>query len=1249
MNIKIFNALIILTWVLFLPLVAAQDCPIAPDLAEDFSVQGPNEVSVYDCVSSDAGFLTITNTGSVPSGYSLSASGSAAHFLSLGPINFILEPGKSQKVLSYLTIPCGAEKEYDLTIYVNTVLETKKEIKQKIIVEKTKNIGITPVVYTQVIKPCEIASYTYNIENTGSFTETYSVLFKEPFGKYAFVNFNQVTLGGGQSIPLNIQFKPDCSLYGNYSIPFSVKTANTGLYAKTLFYVFIDRAYSYKLTLGNAKLSGSNDSSFATHTTDELYSLCKDAQYLIPFSLKNTANISNQYSLNLLDSPKFISLKDGSISLEQNEEKFSYIKINSTGIIGDFVVGLSAESGYGDLVLSKNLSLHFENCYQPEILTKDLDRLRLGYNSTTVPVTIANKGTRDAEFNILIKKGYENISVEPSVLNVRSGATSTFYLVSKPASNAPAGKYNAELIFHAKDMPQTYKYDLPILLNSQGSVFDRLYRNIILPYFWYIFAILILFILLLALLLLALLRRKRAKKLAHTEKREIKKEVKKEARKRISSATKRLIWRWILIILAVLILGGLIWLFWDSIENYTKSYLNQTRSDVNQTSIEESEEVQKESKIYNWISWVYQQIKSFFLLYWLYLLIGFLVLLLLLLLFLLIRYLKNKGFFSRIRQKIKSLVRVRKTSRNVVSEKSFEEREPLKIKLNKKWLFIIFLILLLLILGYLLYLFWTPIADVFSKYYNSTRYVSNETLPNYTEQVDTITTEPEDTNITKEPGYIVKTARKAWNLFLILIPYILYLILALIILLLLFLLFRRWRKRKKVYQLFDHAEKEIVLNHKKKISCGEIILKLKRLVYNVGISLKKTRKQTFIGAGDTVYEYFSIEKENIDEQDISEMIVRFRVKKSWLARKHVRRSDVSLKRYHDRWLGLNTQFLTEDKKYCYYESVMHQPFFGYFAVVGKRTEPKTRTIASSLVTAEKKKSKFNFKNLWWILFAILGLLFAIGLVTLIYLFWAFLVFFFLTYIWFILLGLLIAGLILFFPWIWRLLKKISFGKKLKKILLWILLILLLLLLLSLIGWGLYYLLTHLNLGFDSSQMYVDLSSNKTDSVGEESSQDLVPVIIEPGNQTDNEPEASNVSESNKENLNNDTAGKPPNVVIVKKAEGIPDQEWLENTNLILDLSDYFTDPDDDKLQYTNSELEHISISYENDVATLIPERNWIGSEFVIFTADDLRGGTVDSNIVKLTVKKDDSKKPEPTFLFILSSYRPWPSQNKSIS
>ena len=90
-------------------------------------------------------------------------------------------------------------------------------------------------------------------------------------------------------------------------------------------------------------------------------------------------------------------------------------------------------------------------------------------------------------------------------------------------------------------------------------------------------------------------------------------------------------------------------------------------------------------------------------------------------------------------------------------------------------------------------------------------------------------------------------------------------------------------------------------------------------------------------------------------------------------------------------------------------------------------------------------------------------------------------------------------------------------------------------------------------------------------------------------------------------------------VIISPTKGIPDQEWNEDTNLTIELSKYFSDPDRDSLYYTNTELQNINVYYVDGDAILVPKKNWHGSEFVIFTAKDMKGGEVDSNLVKLAV------------------------------
>jgi hypothetical protein len=96
-------------------------------------------------------------------------------------------------------------------------------------------------------------------------------------------------------------------------------------------------------------------------------------------------------------------------------------------------------------------------------------------------------------------------------------------------------------------------------------------------------------------------------------------------------------------------------------------------------------------------------------------------------------------------------------------------------------------------------------------------------------------------------------------------------------------------------------------------------------------------------------------------------------------------------------------------------------------------------------------------------------------------------------------------------------------------------------------------------------------------------------------------------------------------IMGKEEKGIPNQEWDEDSVHTLNLSAYFNDPDGDSLYYSNTELQNVKVSYDKGIAILVPRRNWYGSEFVIFTASDMKGGKVDSNLVQLTVNDIEEK------------------------
>jgi len=95
------------------------------------------------------------------------------------------------------------------------------------------------------------------------------------------------------------------------------------------------------------------------------------------------------------------------------------------------------------------------------------------------------------------------------------------------------------------------------------------------------------------------------------------------------------------------------------------------------------------------------------------------------------------------------------------------------------------------------------------------------------------------------------------------------------------------------------------------------------------------------------------------------------------------------------------------------------------------------------------------------------------------------------------------------------------------------------------------------------------------------------------------------------------------VELAEQGQGTQDRdlyyEFPMNTEYILDLDRYFQDPDGGPLTYTSSQAEKVRVHIQGSVATIIPDRNWYGQEYVVFTAQDGAGETTDSPIMTFRV------------------------------
>jgi len=1143
----------------------------------EVAAYGEPNIRMCSCSPVDTKFV-VRNNEAFTRSYELLIDKKYSEMIGITPYSFVLGPGQSIELKESINPSCNIkDADYEVNFRLVSNIGLVKSITQKIKVQNCDNIVVSPIDNDETICACGTANFIVQVNNSGYYNEDYSA-YLDTFSDRSSINRNPSLISSGNSDILVLRVNPECSVTGDYKLNLNVKAKNSGLVESVPLYLRIKDCYDYLLSAQGK-------------------TICESEEAIIPININNKGPLADSYKLWLDKDYNNAYLNEHEIKIDPTSDASTNMVIKAPFKSGStFTPTLYTKSELGNEIKSTKVPIKIENCYFPEI-GKSSKVIEIKYSRLDTLIPVKNTGKKNANYKLSVDSNQNWVNIKGSTLALKPSETGYIELITSPSEDINPGKHSFTLSLQADD-GVSYAQDFTLILTKES---ESGYLGLLNQYWPYLLGVLVVLILIILLAYFSLRKSDKPKKekaleepSKKTKQLEIKKE-KKEKPKRKEKEIEVPIWPFVLILLIALVAAGSYYAY----NNWYAKPLTSTTTTVETaitlgtttfettTTLEEittttsttiAKTITTTSSTTTTLKSGYPDVGSiiykYFGIYKWYILIGLIVLILIVIALIAIRKLhsgkrgskeikkeEKKSSSKRVKDEI--FTNVPEDGIKEASKRRKEDEEP------SDWpLYVFLLVILGLIIGALYYLHIKfGLINISLWIYGSIKFFVNIVMTN--------------------------------------IWYILIGIVVVIILFVLRSFFKRVRKRNELEALLSSysVNDDVTIPINERIGIGELSFRIRKKIAGGKIYLRRLRRQpTFLRAGKFVYKYFEIREEDIDEEALSNILLRFRIKKYWIEDYNINLKTIKVKRYEKRnWEELPTRIIDEDDYYFYFETRL--PQFSYYAITAEPKEVKEKekheqpVEEKPVIAKQEKKAEKGID------------------------------------------------------------KKFKEEQKLEKekkkddekeegMSRWptyVLLLVVIVILASLIYYNygsIQNAIDNMNKGSTTTLTTITtttLSSLSTDDVlsaigdGRYKYNSDGKVVNTESNKVLNDTELADLLLANmydilsKTNISVEELNQKINSLDEKKEikenKGIPLQMWTGNTDHILDLSDYFYDPDEDALTYTASQTEHIDVEINKSIVSFIPERNWYGYEPIFFTADDGKGGTLQSNEVMLVVKK----------------------------
>jgi len=447
---------------------------------EDFTASSSPSVELCPC-SNQAYPVTVENTGTVASTYTLFAGGDASEWVSFQPDKFTLNLGERGSFFVFVDSVCNIEESYGLDIFIATSNGLTKVVRNELQFNQCYDYSLEQGVVIEEAE--ESASFLQHdgsyslctnekksipvlITNNEDYQNRYRIFLDAP--EWVQLSVDSVSLEGKKSGLFLIDFDT-ADILGDFDFKLSVVSELGKLQRKSNIEVDVQDCYALDVNL-------EKEEDVVCNGEDKSYDI----------NIKNKGTLSQIVELEV-DGPTWVEIDNNHLNLHVDEENLVKLNINPLGeVAGNFVISVNALlEDKTELKFSDSINIGVVEksaCYQASIHSESI--VNNFYKEDFFSVRVTNIGIKKTDYKVSLEGPFW-VSISPKKLELNPGQTGNLNVKVNPSDDAEIGEYDIKINLEA-DNGAVYFKNINLNLKKENEFVKQL-KSILKLYQYYIY------------------------------------------------------------------------------------------------------------------------------------------------------------------------------------------------------------------------------------------------------------------------------------------------------------------------------------------------------------------------------------------------------------------------------------------------------------------------------------------------------------------------------------------------------------------------------------------------------------------------------------------------------------------------------------------------------------------------------------------------------------------------------------------